>query len=109
MEKRVLSLRQGWVAWSAAILLVILAVADVVGTEIHIDMGGEEQNPLWAWLMSKIGVWWVVPKVLLNTVASLFLLAYWQIRLARIGMVVCILVYAAVVALHVWLIVAHGG
>jgi len=108
MENRILSLRQGRLAWFSAAMTIVLAVADALGTQIIIGMGGEEKNPIWAWFISVAGVWWIAPKLLLNAAASLLLLACWRITLARVAMAAYIVIYFAVVVLHIWLI-AHRG
>lgn len=109
MENRILSLRQGWLAWLMAALTFALSVADAADTEILIRrFGCEEANPLWAWFMRAIGAWWILPKLLLNASISVFLLACWRIRLARIALAAYAVVYAAVVAGQAWLMIGGG-
>lgn len=98
-------LRRGWLAWTLATATVLLAAADIVTTEILIRMGGEEGQPIIAWLMSHLGIWWVVPKFFANVAITAFLIVLWQHRVVKIAMVAYVVIYAATIVYHCILMV----
>ncbi len=99
-------LRRSWIAWTLAVLTVLLAVGDVVTTEYLLGhFPCEEGNPIIAWLMARFGPWWIVPKLFANVAISALLLVKWNYRLAKVGMAIYVSVYAYVVARHLVLIV----
>lgn len=101
MEKRNLSLRQNGFAWFFTILSIILAVFDALTTEIMINRGiVVEGNPLIAWLMSVLGVWWVIPKLFANFAVSFILFISWKHIGPKIAMAFYVSLYIIVLLYH---------
>jgi mannose/fructose/N-acetylgalactosamine-specific phosphotransferase system component IID len=56
-------------------MIVVLGILDVVSTNLVIDAGGEELNPIVALWMDHLDNWWHLPKLLIHVVAA-FLVYY---------------------------------
>jgi len=88
-------------AWVLASVTILLAVTDVVTTEYIIrHLGGAEGQPLIAWLMKHLGIWWIFPKLLANFAMTVILLFSWKHRLAKIGMGIYVVMYSLVMIYH---------
>lgn len=100
-------MRRSWPACILAAATVLLAIMDVVTTEILIRMGGEEGQPLIAWLMSHLGIWWIVPKLFANIAITAFLLVVWRYRMAKVAMVAYVAIYSFAMAYHCALLAGY--
>jgi len=92
-----LTLKQSWKAYLAASILVVLGILDVLSTNHILAHGGCEANPIMSWLITSCGNWWAVVKVVLTAAVSLWMVARWQYRLARVIMCSATVFYFLVV------------
>lgn len=96
-------------AWILASLTILLSIADVVTTECIIRfLGGSEGQPLIAWLMKNLGIWWIVPKLLANFAITVILLFSWKYKLAKVGMIIYVAIYSFVITYHSVIMVKWG-
>jgi len=100
---------RGWLAWGAAVILVILSVGDVLTTMYIIAGGaGREGNPFMAWLMVVLGLRLALGvKVVLTAGIAMCLVGKWEYHLARMGMSIAIGMHCLVVGRHLFYIL--GG
>lgn len=51
-------------------MIVVLGILDVVSTNLVLDAGGEELNPIVALWMDHLQQWWLLPKLLVHLLAA---------------------------------------
>lgn len=87
---------------TALILWVVLAsIADLGLTLLHLHQGGSEANPIMDWFLVRGGItWFVVAKIALTAVPSLFLLLHARFRGAWTALWCLSVMYLALMGFH---------
>jgi hypothetical protein len=92
--------RFGKKAWVAAIVILALCGADAVFTVYHLTGGATEANPIVAFMMAKMGIFWPVVKYLMTATGLFFLLIHKNFTLARVSTVVIVAMYGVLMFYH---------
>lgn len=53
------------------VLIVLVGILDVISTNLVLQAGGIETNPIVVWTMERLDEWWHVPKMVIHLVAGL--------------------------------------
>ena len=56
-------------------MILVLGILDVISTNLVLEAGGVEMNPIVAWWMKHLEYWWHLPKLLIHLLAA-FLVYY---------------------------------
>lgn len=80
-----------------AILIVLVGVLDVVSTNASIASGATETNALIVRLMTEMGPWWFVPKILVHCLVAAFVMWLPSRKLLRKARA-CVAIYTLIIA-----------
>lgn len=96
---------------AVGISIFLLNMFDGLATAIMLASGHfVEVNPLMSRMIDSIGNWFLVPKILLAAPLAVLLAMYWKrFRMARIGSIVVLIVYAAIAINHIVIFVIWKG
>ena len=89
--------------WTQALGLLAFSIADMILTLIYIEQGGEEANPIMAAALAMGTPVFVVAKVGLTALGSLFLLTHIRFVWVRRALWMLLGLYLALLGYHVWL------
>jgi hypothetical protein len=92
------------VGFTVGALLLVLNIMDaVISHELIFRMGLQELSPIINYFMQYLGVFWLIPKILIGLVASGMFIIYWEkYRIARVGGVAALLIYIIVTMWHIF-------
>ena len=87
----------------AAIAIVFLSAIDALFTIKHIDRGAEELMPVMRWILTWGNMWFITVKMGVTAGGAVLLCMWYNIRLARIGLIGTLAGYAALLVYHLLL------
>lgn len=79
-------------------MIVVLGILDVVSTNLVLDAGGVELNPIVALWMEHLDDWWHLPKLLIHLVAAY--LVYFLLYTRFTAAVALLVVFIYVLIVH---------
>ncbi len=88
--------------FALAALLLIAGGMDAVSTNVALTGGYVEGNPIVGSLQTSLGLWWVLPKIVLHLVAAYFLLWLPSRRMIRCARLV-VAGYVLIVFNNLWI------
>lgn len=86
--------------WWLAGLVVALSLCDLALTLVYLDWGGEEGNPIMAWVLEQGEPAFVVVKIGVTAFGALVLLMHVNFRLVRVCLSGIVAAYVALVIFH---------
>lgn len=95
-EKRSMALH--YIAAFSGTMIVVLGILDVISTNLVLDAGGIELNPIIALWMKHLDQWWHLPKLLIHLVAAV--LVYYLLYTRFTAAVALLVVFAYGIVVH---------
>jgi len=93
------------------IAIFLLNTFDGLMTAVALASGHfVEVNPLMSRMIDSIGLWFLLPKILIGTILAALLAAFWKMfRVARIGSIIVLVIYTIIAANHIVLLLLWKG
>ena len=86
-----------------SIMIIILNAFDAAISVWYITNNfAIELNPISDLAISKMGYWFVLPKIVISTVFGILVVRGWKYPIAKIGSVCVLLIYMAVSIYHIY-------
>jgi len=93
----------------SCLAIIVLNIFDSLSTALLvINMGAIEINPIMNLIISYIGWWFILPKIIIVTTMAVFLYHTRNSKLSRIGLFVCACFYFFTIGTHL-LALNHVG
>ena len=88
--------------WIIGVLIFVLNAFDGVATHVVVSTAkATELNPIVAWAISVMGVWFLLPKILVGLVAAALIKFGWEkLIIARIGGYFVLTIYCLLALYH---------
>jgi len=78
-------------------MIVVLGILDVVSTNLVLEAGGAEMNPIVALWMDHLEQWWLLPKLLIHLLAAYLVYFLLYTRFTAAVALLVVFVYGLIV------------
>lgn len=94
-QTRPMALR--YIAAFSGAMIVVLGILDVISTNLVLDAGGVELNPIIALWMKHLNQWWHLPKLLIHLVAAILVYYLLYTRFTATVALLVVAIYGVIV------------
>lgn len=84
------------------VIILLNAFDSIISVWYIINNFAIELNPISDWAISKMGYWFILPKIAISTMLGVLVIRGWKYPIAKIGSVGVLLIYMAVSIYHIY-------